>query len=52
MGQRDENDNFFKCIQKATDLLLDPVRRRQFDSVDEAADVEPPTKKLQGSNVL
>ncbi|KAJ5469337.1 Zuotin [Penicillium diatomitis] len=34
MGQRDENDNFFKCIQKATELLLDPVRRRQFDSKD------------------
>lgn len=45
MGQRDENDNFFKCIQKATELLLDPVRRRQFDSVDEAADIEPPSKK-------
>lgn len=45
MGDRDENDNFFKCIQKATELLLDPVRRRQFDSVDEAADVDPPTKK-------
>lgn len=45
LGDRDENDNFFKCIQKATELLLDPVRRRQFDSVDEAADVEPPTKK-------
>ncbi|KAJ5886136.1 Zuotin [Penicillium subrubescens] len=45
MGQRDENDNFFKCIQKATELLLDPVRRRQFDSVDEAADREPPSKK-------
>ncbi|KAJ5885389.1 hypothetical protein N7495_009899 [Penicillium taxi] len=44
-GQRDENDSFFKCIQKATELLLDPVRRRQFDSVDEAAEVEPPTKK-------
>lgn len=26
-------------------MLLDPVKRRQFDSVDEAADVEPPTKK-------
>lgn len=26
-------------------MLLDPVRRRQFDSVDEHADVEPPTKK-------
>ena len=40
-------DGFFKCIQKAFELLLDPVRRRQFDSV-EAADVPPPTKKSQG----
>ncbi|KKA31055.1 hypothetical protein TD95_002551 [Thielaviopsis punctulata] len=42
---RHEDDNFFKCIQKATEVLLDPTKRRQFDSVDEAADVEPPTKK-------
>lgn len=40
-----EDDQFFKCIQKATEVLLDPVKRRQFDSVDEGADVEPPTKK-------
>ena len=40
-----EDDSFFKCIQKATELLLDPVKRRQFDSVDEAADIEPPSKK-------
>ncbi|KAI9883342.1 MAG: hypothetical protein M1823_004896 [Watsoniomyces obsoletus] len=40
-----EDDSFFKCIQKATEILLDPVRRRQFDSVDENADIEPPTKK-------
>lgn len=40
-----EDDQFFKCIQKATEVLLDPIRRRQFDSVDEEADVEPPTKK-------
>jgi DnaJ family protein C protein 2 len=40
-----EDDGFFKCIQKATEVLLDPTKRRQFDSVDEAADVEPPTKK-------
>lgn len=40
-----EDDNFFKCIQKATEVLLDPVKRRQFDSVDEEADVEPPSKK-------
>ena len=40
-----DDDSFFKCIQKATEILLDPVKRRQFDSVDEGADVEPPTKK-------
>lgn len=40
-----EDDSFFKCIQKATEILSDPVKRRQFDSVDENADVEPPTKK-------
>lgn len=26
-------------------MLSDPVKRRQFDSVDEAAEVEPPSKK-------
>lgn len=31
------------------EVLSDPVRRRQFDSVDENADVEPPTKKAKGS---
>jgi len=40
-----EDDSFFKCIQRATEILLDPVKRRQYDSVDEHADVEPPTKK-------
>lgn len=40
-----EDDSFFKCIQKATEVLLDPVKRRQYDSVDESADVEPPSKK-------
>ena len=44
-GQSNEDDSFFKCIQKATEILLDPVRRRQWDSVDEGADREPPTKK-------
>lgn len=40
-----EDDSFFKCIQKATEILTDPEKRRQYDSVDEAADVEPPSKK-------
>ncbi|RKU42614.1 Ribosome-associated chaperone, variant 2 [Coniochaeta pulveracea] len=42
---RTEDDNFFKCIQKANEVLLDPVKRRQFDSIDEKAEVEPPSKK-------
>ena len=41
----EESDQFFKCIQRATDILLDPVKRRQFDSVDEEADRTQPTKK-------
>jgi DnaJ homolog subfamily C member 2 len=40
-----EDDSFFKCIQKATEILLDPVKRRQYDSVDEAANIEPPSRK-------
>ncbi|KXH35167.1 DnaJ domain-containing protein [Colletotrichum simmondsii] len=40
-----DDDNFFKCIQKATEVLLDPTKRQQYDSVDEKADVDPPTKK-------
>ena len=31
----DSNDDaFFKCIQKAMEVLTNPERRRQFDSVD------------------
>ncbi|KAK9353551.1 DnaJ domain-containing protein [Lipomyces doorenjongii] len=44
-----DDDGFFKCIQKAMEILSDPVKRRQFDSVDEAADVQPPTRKAKGS---
>ncbi len=41
----DEGDQFFKCIQRAHEILTDPVKRRQFDSCDEEADVNPPGKK-------
>ncbi|KAF3934401.1 Zuotin [Dactylellina cionopaga] len=44
-----DDDNFFKCIQKAMEILTDPVKRRQYDSVDEAADVEPPSRKARGN---
>ncbi|RPA73619.1 DnaJ-domain-containing protein [Ascobolus immersus RN42] len=42
-----EGDAFFKCIQKAMEILTDPVKRRQWDSVDENADVEPPSRKAK-----
>ena len=44
------DDAFFKCIQKAMEVLTHPERRRQFDSVDpyyEALEEEEtPTEKL------
>ncbi|CEH15233.1 Zuotin and related molecular chaperones (DnaJ superfamily), contains DNA-binding domains [Ceraceosorus bombacis] len=40
------DDSFFKCIAKAHDVLSNPERRRQFDSVDEGIDDEKvPTGK-------
>ncbi|ODQ68593.1 DnaJ-domain-containing protein [Nadsonia fulvescens var. elongata DSM 6958] len=39
-----QQDGFFKCIQKAFEILMDPTKRKQFDSVDSRADVLPPTK--------
>ncbi|KAK0545587.1 Zuotin [Tilletia horrida] len=32
------DDSFFKCIAKAHEVLSNPEKRRQFDSVDEAVD--------------
>lgn len=42
-----DQDGFFKIIQKAFETLLDPTKRRQFDSVDENADVPPPDVKSE-----
>ncbi|WBW72985.1 ribosome-associated chaperone, zuotin [Schizosaccharomyces osmophilus] len=36
------DDSFFKCIQKANEILTDATKRRQYDSVDENAEVEAP----------
>ncbi|CEP22290.1 ZUO1 [Cyberlindnera jadinii] len=38
-------DGFFKIIQKAYEVLMDPTKRQQFDSVDEGAEVAPPAPK-------
>ena len=41
-------DNIFKCIQKAYDILTDPARRRQFDSVDPTVnDTVPNCKSVE-----
>ncbi|KAG7736942.1 hypothetical protein KL923_004080 [Ogataea haglerorum] len=40
-----DQDGFFKIIQKAYETLLDPIKRKQYDSVDFNADVEPPSPK-------
>lgn len=39
------DDAFFKCIAKAFEILSDPAKRRQYDSVDEGAEAPEPTKK-------
>lgn len=40
-----DQDDFFKIIQKSFEVMLDPTKRQQFDSVDENADVKPPSAK-------
>ncbi|CAO3622776.1 unnamed protein product [Mucor hiemalis] len=48
----DKNDDaFFKCIAKAFDTLMNPVSRRQYDSVDFGLahlEEDAPTAKTQG----
>jgi DnaJ homolog subfamily C member 2 len=43
------NDNYFKCIQKAWEILSDPVKRRQFDSVDPEFDESIPEINSKGN---
>lgn len=42
-----EQDGFFKIIQKAYEIMLDPTKRAQFDSIDLRADVLPPAPKTK-----
>ncbi|EMG45865.1 ZUO1 Zuotin [Candida maltosa Xu316] len=40
-----ESDGFFKIIQKAFEVMLDPTKRKQYDSVDVENDPQPPAPK-------
>ncbi|KAJ1846481.1 Zuotin [Coemansia sp. RSA 2703] len=42
------DDRFFKCIQKAFEILTDPVKRRQWDSVDPEISTSIPSAKDKG----
>ncbi|ORX99113.1 DnaJ-domain-containing protein [Basidiobolus meristosporus CBS 931.73] len=42
------DDSFFKCIQKAWEVLSDPVRRAQYDSVDPTIEDTIPGNKEEG----
>lgn len=44
-GGGTNDDNFFKCINKAFDVLTNPEKRRQFDSVDPAIEDHVPNPK-------
>eukprot|EP00250_Pteridium_aquilinum_P029936 c40361_g1_i1 orf=231-2240(-) len=40
-AKKEEIDQHFKAIQKAYEVLIDPVKRRIFDSTDEFDDIVP-----------
>lgn len=42
-----DQDDFFKIIQKAFEIMMDPLKRLQFDSVDVNATVSPPAPKTE-----
>ncbi|TPX54628.1 hypothetical protein SeMB42_g00170 [Synchytrium endobioticum] len=44
----DRDDSFFKCIQKAWEVLGDSVKRRQWDSIDPEFDDTIPSAKIKG----
>ncbi|KAI9229079.1 MAG: DnaJ domain-containing protein [Piptocephalis tieghemiana] len=47
-GGDTNDDGFFKCIQKAFEICMDPVKRAQWDSVDPAVPDTAPPAKLKG----
>lgn len=45
-----EEDSFFKCIQRAWEILSDPIKRRQFDSCDPSFDEKTPSTLPKSAN--
>jgi DnaJ family protein C protein 2 len=43
----ENGDNYFKCVQKAYEVLSDPDTRKLFDSVDPEFDDDIPTGKIE-----
>ncbi|RLV96188.1 Zuotin [Spathaspora sp. JA1] len=42
-----DQDDFFKVIQKSFEVMLDPIKRRQYDSIDTENDPKPPSAKTK-----
>ncbi|KAJ1972310.1 Zuotin [Dimargaris xerosporica] len=47
-GGNAHDDKVFKCIQKAYEILMNPTKRLQFDSVDPGIDDRVPSLKAKG----
>ncbi|KAI9098042.1 DnaJ domain-containing protein, partial [Phlyctochytrium arcticum] len=44
----DGSDSFFKCVQKAWEIMSNPTKRKQWDSVDPKFDDSLPSAKAKG----
>lgn len=45
---KSNDDSFFKCVQKAWEVISDPKKRREWDSCDPEFDESIPSSKAKG----